>query len=529
MEKEQDNIPIKEEPIEKKSHKKIVILVSVAAAVILSLSYLLPVFYFENHYLFQTIINDQDMSRYNTVTAEQMMSDEMRTYSLTIIGRNDLEDVIKSPEIDMDYMCTGDFERIMKEQNEYLWFVSLFRPSHYVLEKAVVYNPDKLSKRVQELNFFTTENRVRPEDAHIGPYDPELNQYVIISEELGSEIYPETILADVEQSVVELHELLDLTSLDDYVEPEIFGDNETLNQTLDTMNRYLNTVVTYEFGEDTEILDGRMIHEWIEYDGDPDSEPILNDDMIYDYVKSLANTYDTYGRNRSFTTTNGVSMTLPSGPYGWKISKDEEAEALKELIIEGAQETREPIYSAEAACRGVDDIGNSYVEIDLSSQHLYLYLEGEIVLESDFVSGDVLTGNATPEGVFGIRGKTTDAILRGETWETPVKYWMPFNGGIGMHDATWRRHFGGTIYETNGSHGCINLPFRAAETIYGYMHKGFPVICYYNKAPEENSGDETADDPDYPDSEPNYVITGEVNPDLDHTDAADSVNENTET
>ena len=48
-----------------------------------------------------------------------------------------------------------------------------------------------------------------------------------------------------------------------------------------------------------------------------------------------------------------------------------------------------------------------------------------------------------------------------------------------MHDATWRNNFGGDIYLTNGSHGCINLPLDKAEAIYAYVSTGFPIICYY--------------------------------------------------
>ena len=78
-----------------------------------------------------------------------------------------------------------------------------------------------------------------------------------------------------------------------------------------------------------------------------------------------------------------------------------------------------------------------------TNQHLYLFWEGEIVLESDFVSGDMTkSGRMTPPGVFGLTYKTRNAVLRGEDYETPVNYWMPFNGNIGMHDATWRSSFG---------------------------------------------------------------------------------------
>lgn len=118
------------------------------------------------------------------------------------------------------------------------------------------------------------------------------------------------------------------------------------------------------------------------------------------------------------------------------------------------------------------------MEIDLGGQHLYLYIDGKKILESDLVSGNVARGYATPAGVYGLTYKERNATLTGETYATPVKYWMPFNGNIGMHDASWRKEFGGEIYRTNGSHGCINLPEEIAETIYGYVEQGFPVVCY---------------------------------------------------
>ena len=140
---------------------------------------------------------------------------------------------------------------------------------------------------------------------------------------------------------------------------------------------------------------------------------------------------------------------------------------------------REPEYTYRGYQKGQDDMGDSYVEINLSAQHLYLWMDGEVILETDFVSGNMSNGNATPPGLFGLTYKQKDAVLRGANYTTPVKYWMPFNGNVGMHDASWRKSFGGDIYLENGSHGCINLPVKMAEEIYGYMEKRFPIVCYY--------------------------------------------------
>lgn len=56
---------------------------------------------------------------------------------------------------------------------------------------------------------------------------------------------------------------------------------------------------------------------------------------------------------------------------------------------------------------------------------------------------------------------------------------MPFNGGIGIHDAIWRSQFGGNIYKTNGSHGCVNAPPYLAQKIFENIEPGTPIVCYY--------------------------------------------------
>ena len=109
---------------------------------------------------------------------------------------------------------------------------------------------------------------------------------------------------------------------------------------------------------------------------------------------------------------------------------------------------------------------------------MILIKNGSKVLESDFVSGNVSKNWTTPPGAFPLTYRTRNATLKGEGYSTPVNYWMPFNGGIGFHDAPWRSAFGGQIYKTSGSHGCVNLPPAVAKQLYEYVDAGFPVLCY---------------------------------------------------
>ena len=180
-------------------------------------------------------------------------------------------------------------------------------------------------------------------------------------------------------------------------------------------------------------------------------------------------------------TTYGYEISLPGRNYGWKTDVAGETEELIALIYQGSTIEKEPLYSIRARQKGSNDIGSSYLEADLNSQHLYLYQDGNLVLETDFVSGTMISdfGCVTPEGIFGMLYKSTDAVLVGETYRTPVKYWMPVKGSIGIHDADWRSKFGGTIYKTNGSHGCINIPPKVMPDIYEMTEIGTPVIMFY--------------------------------------------------
>ena len=94
---------------------------------------------------------------------------------------------------------------------------------------------------------------------------------------------------------------------------------------------------------------------------------------------------------------------------------------IRDRVRNGERVEREPLYFARgyATGRPGEDIGSSYVEIDMGNQHLYLYIDGEIILESDFVSGNISRGFGTPAGVFGLTYKERNATLRGENYTTP--------------------------------------------------------------------------------------------------------------
>ncbi len=121
---------------------------------------------------------------------------------------------------------------------------------------------------------------------------------------------------------------------------------------------------------------------------------------------------------------------------------------------------------------------NTYVDVDITNQTVTYLLNGEAVLSSPCVTGCVNKKRSTPTGIFAVYGHTKGTYLTGPTWRNWVDYWMPFAGGCGLHDATWRSNFGGDIYITNGSHGCVNLPHDVAEQLFGMIDIGTVVIVH---------------------------------------------------
>lgn len=201
------------------------------------------------------------------------------------------------------------------------------------------------------------------------------------------------------------------------------------------------------------------------------------------FVKLINDKYDTVGAKRKFKSTNKGWIVVRGGDYGYDIDKKKEAKQLTADLKAQKSITRAPVYY-KTGYKNAKDIGNSYVEINLSSQKLWLYKKGKLVTSFSIVSGTTSSGHGTHPGVYYIKYKARHTTLRGSNgdgteYASPVNYWMPFNGGQGIHDANWRSSFGGTIYRYAGSHGCVNCPPSRVGAVYNNVTAGYPVVIYY--------------------------------------------------
>ncbi len=454
------------------------------SVIVLTAVYVLIAYYYDSHFFPGTLVNGINCKNADVdtvMTGLRLFSDD---YQLKVIGRNsqtmDTDQLLTISGKDIEYVNSvkeADVAVLLKSQNKWAWPSVLWNSRRqYTLQGAISWNQDRVEQILRDAQAFQKSNMVAPINAYLQGYSDAEKQFVIAPETAGTTLDMKKVEGVVFDALSNVQNTVDLIEEDCYIHADITSDDPSLQKKQEEANKWLGTKITYDWNGTKVVLAGEQLKDWISIEK---GTAKLDEEKVANFVAENAKANDTYRKNRTFHTTLGYDLDLPGGAFGWLTDREAETAALIELIRSGSVCDREPVYTSKAPAKGKNDIGDSYVEADMTFQHLYLYEKGKIVLETDFVSGNMSNGNKTPQGVFGLTYKTRNATLRGANYASFVHYWMPFNGNVGMHDATWRSVFGGDIYKNSGSHGCINLPLGKAAEIYPYMTTGFPIICYY--------------------------------------------------
>lgn len=437
----------------------------------------LSIFFFK-HYLPNTIVSGVKAGFRSSAYLEKTNEELAESFAVIVTDRKGNRFQIHAMDISYTYINQGEEEVILESQNPFAWPLTLFSEQVYTLDVSVKYDADKLSEAVDRLQIFEEDYIEQPVDAYI---QLEEEGYKIIPEVMGCVPIADQIKQEVanafETSTAEI-KLSDKC----YVSPNYYSASEQITQAATKMDGYLNSTITYDIEGVDESFSKKEIMKMITLS--ETFEVSIKESVIERYVQSLATKYNTYGDKREFTTSKGDVIIIGGGDYGWVINKTKEAQQILQDLEGGVPVTREPVYEQRALQSGLNDIGDTYIEVDYTNQHMWYYENGELILESDLVSGSLRTKNGSPDGVFKIVYKQRNAVLRGEDYASPVSYFMPFAYNVGFHDATWRSTFGGTIYKNSGSHGCINLPPDFAKELYENVEVGTPVIAYYREPVE---------------------------------------------
>lgn len=352
------------------------------------------------------------------------------------------------------------------------------------------FDVEKLDNSIHTL--MQTQEQILPQDAKL-IYDETAKNFTI-QKEIGGTAVDEAAISEVIQEKLKTgwpflvfsdespllpemlltQELNDgwrfwITASDYRLMPEKTADDlkpelESANQMLQTEVIISDTVQQLIVDKDT-LIQNHMIT----------SEGTLDETAVSSFVDTYK--FNTQGLVREITSPATGTFCQGDGVFYSTVDKEKETAKLISEIRSGIQEERYPEY--EISMDNNSGIGDTFIEVSIDNQKVYLIRNGEIEFTTDCVTGCVNTGHDTPKGICYINSKYRDITL--QKYNAFVNYWMAFIGSTyGLHDASWRssEEFGGETYLNNGSHGCVNMKHDDIKYLYENTEKGIPVIVH---------------------------------------------------
>lgn len=320
----------------------------------------------------------------------------------------------------------------------------------YDVEISRIINYGGIGTYLEELN----ESGVDSENAYIARND---KGFYVVPEVVGTKVDISDFVADLNTERIDLNNYI--------IQPSVKMSD--LAEKCNTLNNYVNWSVAYDNGIIVKAPSESIVY-------DKDGEIDLNLDFLNESVNTIADDYNTVGSKRNFVTSNNEKIEVKGGTWGSIVNKNDELNFLKESFQNAvSMKNRHPVFESER-----EDFGDTYIEVSIQEQHMWLYENGVLTSESDVVTG-TKSRHDTPVGAYFISERKNGKYLTGDGYRTWVNKWMRItNQGHGLHDASWRGRFGGRIYEYDGSHGCINLPHGYAKQLYERTYWGMPVVIY---------------------------------------------------
>lgn len=388
---------------------------------------------------------------------------------------------------DMNYQASylNVLSEVMEVQKPNLWINHLHSETDFDLMPEVSYDKNLLKEAFYKLLPVKTA-LMREEDYYLEHSETQgYRLYDGLSHRLDAGKAFELLYSSVEQGSYGFS----LGNADCYYDAPLSETQKETAELWKKLEAFLQCDIVYDMGAEQLPLTAKQMSDFLQAEN---GKPILDDSgsfvldkqAVEGFVQALAADYDTYKKEREFLSSKGEIVTVKGVTYGTELNQKAEVTFLLENLLAkewhtGVQQKHIPVYKREGFTRGKNDIGDTYIEIDMTAQKLYYYKDGERKVETDIVTGNVRRGFDTPEGVNYVYNKQENRVLRGKGYAAHVDFWMPVKGNIGIHDADWRDEFGGEIYKKNGSHGCINVPVETMPKLYEMVEIGTPVVMFY--------------------------------------------------
>lgn len=451
------------------------------AAVSLMAAYVGLAVYYHNAFPYGTWINGIYCTGRSIQDVNDDLSGQFYYDGVTVEDRDGNRYLIAAEDISYQFDFEKALEIFQSQQNPWMWIESLFGGNKVDLSPVVSYDSKAFDACFEALPFC--QDRRADKDRRVEIIRTPQG-YALVNERTDVLFVEEAkgvVLSAIEAAKSEVS----LAEAGCYHDLELTAQMREALDIWEKLKSFQECGIVYLMGEEEIPVDASVVCDWIAVDDngrfllDEYGELQLKENAVGEFVKTLAAKYDTVGASRQFLSTRGDMVTVEGGLYGNKIDQEAETAYLKAAFENKKNEVREPVYLQEAWKQGSEDIGSTYIEVDMTEQKMYYYVDGVLTIDTPIVTGNTSRRMGTPSGVNYVYAKQKNRILRGEGYASHVDFWMPVKGNIGIHDAAWRGKFGGTIYKTNGSHGCINTPRAAMEQLFEMAEVGTPVVMFY--------------------------------------------------
>jgi len=449
--------------------------------IVVAMAYFGVCIYYQDHLLPNTVIDTVDCSNMKVADAKGAVKDYLDTYRLDVNGRESSE-TIQGSSIGMSYFDDDSIDQILAAQNRFSWPARLFGTGQDEV-CSMSYDVEAATAAIGELSCMDPRNMRAPSDIRPA-FDG--TEYHLVAADYGTTLDTDRARSSALDAIARAKSSVDLDATGSYIDPAVTMATPELEQKVDYFNKYLRFSITYTIGNQQQVLDGNVAQDWLVFDSGSEGSCHLDKDKVEEYVTQMEDAYDTVGTERTFVSQDGSEVTVSGGTYGWKIDHDAEVDAILDAFDNHTCETREPTWEQTAVSHDAVDWGDTYMEVSIADQHWWAVKDGQVVLESDCVTGLPTPKRVTPTGVYDILDKQSPYTMHGDQHEdgsyayvTKCKYWMRVTwSGVGFHDAPWQPYFGGSRYRSGGSHGCINTPSQAAAELYDIIEVGWPVIIH---------------------------------------------------
>ena len=450
---------------------KVLYIVVLICAVIVCLIILMCKVFLKDTFQYSTSINGVDCSFLNVNSAKAKLERTMNGTKIVLIFAEDKEYICLGAHFEIKVSNVEALLNIVKAQKEE-------KRDFYNIDDLYKVAENKIKEYLSSLSIFNGNNTRKPENAYL-EWNQEDESFYIKPEVYGNELDFEEACEYMLNSLKKGNTVIDFREITN-IEPEILSTSETLKAQMNEINSIIGTTINYKLHDgNAYTLDASIMKDWVTKDNDGNYSIDL-DNNIKEFVNILSDKASYLIPSTKFNATGIGQIYIAFGRKTYaSIDKEKEIDRIKEQLGKKESADFEVIYNSLPDYINI----NSYIELDLTRQRVWMYINGKCILNTPCVTGNVASGYSTPVGIYYLTYKTMNTTLEGynsdgSKYSSPVTFWMPFNGGIGFHDASWRYSFGGNIYMTNGSHGCVNLPLAAARTMYNNINTSIPIILY---------------------------------------------------